>query len=151
MKQKLQAGMELDLLTKNEVTDILQSWRNELSRGARVRRYAVQGFADGAGNLLMGANTDGPDQGMVWGITRLSVAPGPTLAAAGLSVYANDASTPSALLVGRLLTDLYPDARGCMIQGGDSLRIAGAGITASAQVTVTMSIREVPVQMAWSL
>lgn len=150
-KVRLSAGAELDMLTKGEVADVLKSWQNELSRGARVRRFAMIGIVDAAGNLAMGDNRDGPDEGMVWGITRFSVHPSVTVPAAGLAVYVNDTTSPAGLLISKLVTDVFPDARGAMIQSGDSLRIVGAGMTVGQQVTVTMSMREVPVQMAWSL
>lgn len=148
-KFRLSAGQEIDILTKGEVAEVLRSWQNELTRGARVRNYSIQGTADGAGNLIMGTNQDGPEPGMVWGITRFSVV-GSTIPAAGLAVYRNEV-TRSAVLIANLQRDLFPDARGCMVMGGDSLRIAGAGLVPTDQVTVTMSIREVPALMAWSL
>lgn len=150
-KVKMQAGAEFDLLNKGEVQDVLKSWANELTRGAKIKNRSFIGLTSAGGDLLMGDQEDGPAEGMVWGITRFSVAPGPVLGANGLQVYANDASTPSALRIGKLVTDLFPDARGCLLLSGDTLRIAGAGITASVQVTVTMSYREVPELMAWSL
>jgi hypothetical protein len=150
-KQKLTANAELDLLTSGEVRDVLKSWANELTRGARLRRWSIQGTTDGTGNLLMGGNNDGPEEGMMWAVTRLSVAPGPTLAASGLVVYANDNVSPSAVLISKLINDQFPGDHGCVLAGGDSLRIAGVGITAGAQVTVTMSIKEVPALMGWSL
>jgi len=150
-KQKLVAGAELDLLTRDELAGVLESWRNELTRGARIRRLSIQGNADGAGALSMGLATDGPSESVAWGITRFSVAPGPTLGANGLAVYVNSVESPSNCIISKLTTDLFPDARGCCLMPGNSLRITGTGITANAQVTVTMSIREVPVQMAWSL
>jgi hypothetical protein len=150
MLTKLQAGASIDLITKGDIADVLKSWQNELTRGARVRRLAIQGASDGAGVLAMGSNADGPEEGMVWGITRFSVAPGPAIPAAGLAVFANDTQS-SQVLISKLVTDLFPDARGCMIAGGDSLRITGTGLPASTQITVTLSMREVPAAMAWSL
>lgn len=150
MKVKLEAGANLDLLTKGEVMDVLRSWQTELTRGARVRRYSMSAVVDAGGNVLMGDNRDGPEESNAWGITRFTIAPGATIPAGGLAVYVNEVG-PSQTLVSKLSTDLYPDARGCMIQSGDSLRIAGSGFTVGQQVTVTMSIREVPVAMAWSL
>jgi hypothetical protein len=150
-KSKLTAGAELDLLTKGEVADVLKSWSTELTRGARLRRWAMQGITDGSGNLAIGDQRDGPEEGMVWAVTRLSVAPGPTLGANGLQVYANSEQSPAALLIAKLTTDQFPGDHGCNLMPGDTLRIVGTGITATTQVTVTMSIKEVPSLMAWSL
>ena len=149
MKVKLQAGAELDLLTASEVREVLLSWQNELTRGAKIRRYSIQGTADGAGRLLMGTNQDGPEPGMCWGITRFSVV-GSTIPAGGLPIYVNDTQR-SSVLVANLQRDVFPDARGCMLMPGDSLRFDTSGFVPGDQVTVTMSIREVPAAMAWSL
>lgn len=150
-KVKLSAGAELDLLNKDEVLGVLKSWQNELSRGARIIRHSINGTVAADGTLTMGDNRDGPSEGMVWGITRFSVAPGATLGAGGLSVYLNDTNSPSGVLISKLVTDIFCDARGAMINSGDSLRIVGSGLTANTQITVTLSARDVPAQMAWSL
>lgn len=148
---KLTANASIDILNKKEVEDVLRSWSNELTRGARIRRHSILGTVTN-GQILMGSNEDGPAEGMVWGITRFSVAPGPTLPAAGLSVWVNHTESPSSLLIAQVNTDVFPDARGAMLLGGDSLRIkSNASMTNGEQVTVTMSIREVPSLMAWSL
>lgn len=149
--QKLTANASIDLLTKTEVQDVLRSWSNELTRGARIRRHSILGTVTN-GQILMGSNEDGPAEDMVWGITRFSVAPGPTLAASGLSVWINHTESAASLLIAELRTDVFPDARGAMLLGGESLRIkSNASMTNGEQVTVTMSIREVPRLMAWSL
>lgn len=154
-KSKLTAGAELDLLTAGEVKDVLKSWSNELTRGARLRRWSMQGTVDASGNLAMGDQRDGPEESMLWAVTRLSVwlsgVATPVLAASGLQVYANSESSPSALLISKLLTDHFPGDHGVVLNGGDTLRIVGAGITVGAQVTVVLGIKEVPELMAWSL
>jgi hypothetical protein len=149
-KQRITANGELDLLTSDELARTLKSWSVELTRGAKLRRVSILGTATAGGDLLMGDNNDGPHEGMVWAITRLSVAPGPTLGAGGLQVYANDVNG-SGLLIRNLVTDVFPGDHGCNIGMGDSIRIAGAGITANAPVCVTLSIKEVPELMVWSL
>lgn len=148
--QKITANGVLDIMTKDELRDVLKNWQTELTRGAKLRRLSIIGNTDGAGALVMGGNDDGPAEGMAWAVTRLSVAPGPTLAAAGIQVYANDVN-PSSLLVRNLTTDVFPGDHGCNLLSGDSLRIAGTGITASTSVTVTLSIKEVPIMQIWSL
>lgn len=150
MKVKLHAGAELDMLTRDELASVLRSWQTELTRGARLRRHSINGVAV-AGVLLMGTNDDGPAEGMAWAVTRLSIAPGPTLPAGGIQVFANTSESPSSLLIRSLVTDVFPGDHGCILLGGDSLRIAGAGLGATDSVTVTMSIKEVPMQQIWSL
>ncbi len=155
MKTKIQAGADIDLLTADElrqtVQGVLKSWSTELTRGVKLRRHAIMGTTDAGGILTAGDNHDGPAEGMAWAVTRLSVVPGPTLGAAGLQVYANDANTPSALMIRNLTTDVFPGDHGCNLLSGDSIRIAGTGITANAQVIVTMQVKEVPIQQIWSL
>lgn len=150
MKQKLTANGELDLLTREELAGVLRSWQTELTRGARMRRHSITGTAAG-GVLAMGDNPDGPAEGMAWAITRLSIAPGPTVPAGGIQVFANTELSPSSLLIGNLTDDVFPGDHGCVLLSGDSLRIAGTGLGATDVVTVTMSIKEVPIQQVWSL
>jgi len=156
MKQKIMAGGELDLITPAEMrsiaTDVLKSWRTELARGPKFRDYVMGGRTSAGGALGVGTVTDGPAEGMTWAITRLSVAPGPTLAASGIQVYVNDdAASPSALRIRNLQTDLFPGDHGLVINSGSYLRLVGAGITADTDVVVTMAIKEVPTLEAWSL
>jgi hypothetical protein len=149
-KTKLTAGAELDFLTSGELRDVLKSWQTELTRGARLRRRAFKGTVTAAGELVMGDVDDGPAEGMAWAVTRFSVAPGPTVPAGGIQVYANDVN-PSSLLISKLTTDLFPGDHGCNLLSGDSLRIAASGATAGDVFTVTVSVKEVPIQQVWSL
>jgi hypothetical protein len=150
VKVKLSAGAEFDMLNRDELAAVLRSWQTEITRGAKLRRLSISGVAVG-GVLAIGGNDDGPAEGMAWAVTRLSVAPGPTLPAGGLQVYANTSESPSALLIRNLTTDVFCGDHGCNILGGESLRIAGTGLGATDAVTVTLSIKEVPVQQIWSL
>lgn len=151
MKAKIEAGAEINFVTKDEVRDVLRSWANELTRGARLIRRSIQGIVPTGGILEMSDGV-GPAEGMVWGITRMSVAPGPVLPQDGLSVYVNTVESPSAMLIRSLSTDIFPDARGAMIGNGDTLHIVSNGsMVVGEQVTVTMTIREVPALMAWSM
>jgi hypothetical protein len=149
MQQKL-AGTMIDLLTAGEVRDALKSWSVELTRGARLRRLSIVGSTDAAGGLNIGDNRDGPEEGMVWGITRVTTITAAVIPAAGIQVYANDIN-PSSTLIAKLLTDHFPGDHGVVLVGGDSLRIGGTGLTANTPVTVTLGIKEVPEMMAWSL
>lgn len=149
-KTKLTAGAELDFLTSGELRDVLKSWQTELTRGARLRRRSFKGTVSAAGELLMGDQDDGPAEGMAWAVTRFSVAPGPTVPSNGLQVYANDVN-PSSLLIARLSTDVFPGDHGCNLLSGDSLRIAASGATAGDNYSVTISVKEVPIQQVWSL
>lgn len=150
MKTKIAAGAEIDTLTRAELEQVMQSWRNELTRGARFRRHAIRGTVDAAGNLMMGGPEDGPNESLAWAVTRLSIAPGPTIPAGGLQVYVNDAGN-STLLLRSLVTDLFPGDHGCVLATGDALRIGGSALTVGDNIWVTLSIKEVPIQQVWQL
>lgn len=151
MKVRLTAGAELDMLTRDELASVLQSWRTELTRGVRTRRVSIAGAVDAAGNLLMGDGGDGPNESLAWAVTRISVAPGPVLPLGGLQVFANDTSSAGGLLIAALTGDVFPGDRGLVLMPGDSLRITGSGLVAATQVMVTAQVKEVPVQQVWSL
>lgn len=155
MKQKLLAGTELDILTGDELRtiakDTLKAWRVELTRGAKLRRHVMAGDVVG-GAVSFGDNQDGPAEGMAWAITRVTVAPGPTLGAGGLNLYVNSTDSLSTLLLANLTVgNLFPGDHGVNLLSGDSLRITGSGITVASQVVMTFGIREVPIQEVWSL
>lgn len=155
MKQKLMAGTELDILTGPELREIardtLKAWRVELARGAKLRRHVMTGDVAG-GAVAIGDNNDGPAEGMAWAVTRVTVAPGPTLGANGLSLYVNDSASLTNLVLANLgVGNVFPGDHGLNLVSGDSLRITGSGITVAPQVVVTFGIREVPIQEAWSL
>lgn len=148
---KIEAGATLDVLTRAELAEVLRSWQTELTRGVKSRRLSLQGNVNAAGVLLIGGPDDGPAEGMAWAITRLSVAPGPALPASGLNVYANTVESQAALLIAGLLTNVFPGDRGCVLLSGDHLQITASGMVAATQVTVTLQIKEVPIQQIWSL
>lgn len=151
MKQKLTAGAELDLLTKPELVDALKSWQQEMARGAKLLRRSFSGVVAADGSIAMGDNRDGPAEGMAWAVTRVSLGTGVTIPTAGMQMYANDAN-PSSLLLRNIGTaDVFPGDHGCNLMAGDSIRFAGAGFTTGETVTVTISVKEVPMAQIWSL
>lgn len=147
MKVKLTAGAELDMITADEVRRELRAWHTEVTRGAKFRRRSLAGAVNGAGELLI--TDDGPGEGFVWAITRLSVAAG-LAADQSVSVYMNDAN-PSSLVWSGLVDNATPGDHGIVVTSGESLVIAGTGLTAGWAVVVTATIKEVPALMAWSL
>jgi hypothetical protein len=152
-KSKIQAGAEIDLLTRAELEQVLANWRTEQARGVKLRRHSILGTSDAAGGLQMGGNEDGPSEGMAWAVTRFSVAfpHQSAMPALGLSVFANDTTSPTGLIVRTLLTDVFTGDHGCVLLSGDSLRIAGAGLPVSTQCIVTCSVKELPIGMIWNL
>lgn len=150
MKMKLHAGAELDMLTKDELADTLRafgkSWREEASRGVRYRRRAWDGIVAADGSLTIRA--DGPAEGMMWSITRVTFAGG-TAGATGVNLYANEVAATQVLARG-ITTNLFPSETGIVLVSGDQLVIGGFGLTVAEQVIITASIKEVPTMLGWS-
>jgi hypothetical protein len=69
----------------------------------------------------------------------------------GLDIFANSADSSASLLLAGVSGNVFPGDHGCNLLSGDSLRIAGSGLTPDQHVTVTLSIKEVPSAMAWNL
>jgi len=156
MITEIKAGAKIDTITADELREVLRSWQAELTRGARFRRRSMYGVVDAAGALAIGGGEDGvgPAEGMVWAVTRLSVAAG-TMVAAGLNVYANDANPGSLLWRGLGSTtdgnNITPGDHAIVLNSGDQIIVTGAGLTVAEQVVVNLTAKEVPAQMAWSL
>lgn len=153
-KHKLTAGAEIDLLTKDEVRDVLRSWMEEITRGARYIRRAVTGTVDGGGALLIGGVSDEdtlkPPPGFMWAVTRISLS-GLT-AGQSVDVYINEVA-PSQLLYSNVTNGTrVPTTRTSIVmQGNDHLIVRGTALTAAAQIGLNLGIKEVPAFMAWSL
>lgn len=78
-KFKLQAGAEIDVLTKDELRPILDDYTKELGRGVRFRTitmpYQLHG-ALGSQTITPAAtqmNKIGPDSGLIWDVRFLIV------------------------------------------------------------------------------
>lgn len=154
MKIKLQAGAELDLLTKDELDTSLKSmganWWSEIGRGDRYRRILLTGLVTGAGAITIGGPSTpeaGPPPGFVWSVRRLNQsAAGKTLA-----LFLNDDAPGSA--VGTFPTTQYWSFNPAelVLYPGDQLLATGTGHTAGATVTLTGQVRELPLPLAWRL
>lgn len=155
MKQRITAGAEVDLITPDDLRkisrEVLQSWKTELARGAKLKRHVMVGDVTG-GNVSFGDINDGPADGFTWALTRITVVSGPTLGAAGLSLYVNDTNSAANVLLSNLpVGNTFPGDKGVFIQGSESMRIVGTGISVASQVVVTFGIREVPTLEQWSM
>jgi hypothetical protein len=152
MKQRITANGELDLITRDELRgelDRIKAWQVELNRGVGFRDVVMAGDVSG-GNVSI--FDDGPADSMAWGITRVSVAPGPTLGANGLQLYFNDSDSLTRVRLARLVVgDLFLGDHGLVVKSGTSLRLVGTGISIATQVVVTMTVKEVPIQQLWTL
>lgn len=166
MKFKIEAGAELDLISRGELREELAiatgAWREEISRGVKWRKFSAQGVVgtpNPAGTWLIGAgapnnskDTLGPDVGFVWAVTRIAVSgngfvPGTDL----FSVYVDEIS-PSRLVISGLTRGNTWDVGTFVLHSGEALALSGAGTgVAGTDVTVSGQAVEVPAQLAWQL
>ena len=148
MKFKLQAGMDLDLLTKAEVLETLQGWHAELVRGVHFRAISESAPA------VAGAYTAElrPRAGFVWSITSLAIAGNAiALPADTFSVYRDEVS-PSKLVASGIVRDRQWDPGVLVIDGPNSLVVTGPATgVAGTDVFVTGAAIELPAQLAWQL
>lgn len=153
-KVKIQAGAELDVLTRSEMKEELAAfqanWWAEARRGDRFRRLLLQATVTAGGTVEFGTNPDqasGPADGFVWSVKRLNH----SAAGEELDLYLNDASPGS--LVGRFPTARFWafDAGQLVLYPGDTLVAAGASWTAGEIHTVTGAVRELPIALAWRI
>lgn len=149
-KFKLTGGVEIDVLTREEMRAELQGWFDEIHRGVRFVRRIAQGTVTAGGALDMTGDDLGPAGSIVWAVTRATVhglASGETV-----DFYVNEAS-PSGFLFNIADTDPVRVLPGpaCPLNPLDRLIINGTGLTAGARITVAVQAVELPVQLAWQL
>lgn len=158
MKVRLQAGVDIDLLNKQELIEALvdfrKSWVAELARGVQFPRFSLSGTVDGSGVLEFGGATgsdrSGPDNGMVWSIRRLAVT-GVT-GTQTVSVFVNSSSPHDLLVPGiTLATPILLPENTCILRTGDHLVVAGSSLTNGAKVTLSGHAKEVPEFALWML
>lgn len=137
MKQRLTAGAELELLTKDELQSVLRSWMAELTRGAKFLRRSIQGEVAANGSLLIEGGDLGfkPNPGFTWAVTRLTI--DGLSAGQKVAVYANDAN-PSSLLVPELEALAAP-----AVTSSAPTLTTGTNPAAGAEVSVTVPAGEV--------
>lgn len=148
MKVKIQAGAEIDVLSRQELAAELAaagtSWRTEQAKGVTWRTASMWGTVTAGSTLTLGETGDqviGPEQGMLWGCQRISVGDGYTPASQVLRLHRNN--TDMSTLICPDLSG-YDQLYGEILRGGDRLVVTGASLTASAIVWVTVLAREVP-------
>lgn len=156
MKFKINAGAELDLLTRDEMRDELAgfaaNWRAETIKGDRYKRiYGYGTPATGAvefGGDLAGGEQLGPAQGFVWDVRRLGLL-GHDPAADVLRVFINAPEIGNCVIpvmgryqgFNRAELVLYP---------GDLLLVSGT-TAATDRVSLVGQVRELPIGLAWRL
>lgn len=159
MKQKFNAGADLDMLTRDEVREVLESsqksWFNEVAKGDRYKRFSIQAPVLAAGTVVIGEDNltrVGPNDGFVWSLKRLNLVA--TTAFDFTSdftyLYINDAH-PSSMV--RQITAAYTQFGNneVVLYPGDSLVVTSVSLTAGEIVTMSGAMRELPISMAWRL
>lgn len=147
MRFKLQAGREVDVLTKEELqaglTANTASWFQEKARGLSTARF------DGDGTIATGAvlipgpsqGTIGPDVGFAWAVQRIT--------ADGLSandvlvVYRNSVTARNRLGIITAAQSYHPGSKGTILRGDERIIITGASLTATGDITINGESTEV--------
>lgn len=165
MKTKLQAGAELDLISKDEMKDVLktvtQDWFSQVGRGDRYPRFSASGTIAGGALTIDGASQAnqriGPAEGFVWAVQRLAVSglttnTGTPLTSSTepLQLFVND-NGPSSLIHPALQGYQAFGEHELVLYPGDTLLVTGSGLTKTGIITLTGQAREVPMPLAWRL
>lgn len=156
MKFKIQANADIDLLTKDEVKDVLVGWMAEIARGVKFRSFSASGTGAGGGAVytIDGAATAnlGPQAGFTWAVMRLYVSGAGVTAGTDLfSVFAN-AADPSRLVVSGLTRGKEWGSGGFVLNGNDRIVVQGVATgTAGGAVVIAGQAIEVPQQLAYRL
>lgn len=156
-KFKIQAGAEIDLISKKEMEEALKSlasWMVEASIGARYTRVHSTGLI-AAGSMDFGSEGSAgqilaPPPGFIWDVRRLRIT---GLDAADVAkIHIGDAN-PSTLIAtsADIAGDCFLWAEQVILYPGDSLRIVGSGLTATGTITAAGMVRELPMSLAWRL
>jgi hypothetical protein len=151
VKFKLEAGMDLDLLTRDEVRRELQGWQAELVRGITFRTLSLRGDQSG-GTYTLTTQKDGPAAGMVWSLTRVAVAGNAiVLGTDSFSVGYDDTSFGHVIATGVLRQKEW-NPGGVVVPGPRSIVVYGAATGGTGtDVFASLSVIEVPMQLAWQL
>lgn len=153
-KVKIQAGMELDVLTKDELDGSLKAmganWWAEIGRGDRYQRILITAVVAADGTVSIGGPNKaeaGPPPGFVWSVRRLNHSAVDEV----VDLFLNDDQPGSA--VGRFPTIRYWSFNPAelVLYPGDQLLATGASHTVGATVTLTGQVRALPLALAWRL
>jgi len=163
MKTRLQAGAELDLISKDEMREVLQTvqkdWFSQVARGDRYPRFSAAATIADSGFTIDGTQRTyermGPAEGFVWAVQRIAVDglttyTEDTLATEPVALYLNDTG-PSSLVHPALVGYHDFSQTQLVMYPGDTLVVVGADLTATGQVTVTGQARELPMPLAWRI
>jgi hypothetical protein len=163
-KVEIKAGATLDTLTEPELdralSKFLVSWRKEVHRGVTFRRFSRSGVVDAAGELVIGGASSsssglGPEESMVWGVTRVNIANLASATTGVVRLYRNDVSDSTQVkgdwTITNTSTSHHFGTPGIILRPGDALLVTGTTLTAGTTVTVAGDAIEVPFNLAWQL
>lgn len=148
MKFPIQAGKDIETVTPDELRRELRSWFAEVVRGVRFRNVSGAGNLSAAGAALI--TIDGPDEGFLWSITRMSLF-GTSLAAAPaewVSVFRNDVSGTT-LIHPQLITAEFINPGSVMVKSGEQIIVRGDGLPVARDIVLSLSVKETPITTAW--
>lgn len=154
-KFKIQAGAEVDVLSKEELGSTLdekiRNYNAMLSSGIRYSKVAA-GPLSSSGLLQTSTaapngytSLGGPEPGFVWEIKTLIV-PNVVASPPNIALYKNDATYYNALSAPVSATTLFQefDPGSVILMGGSAL-VVGFSVAAANGVYVVVSYKEVPI------
>lgn len=151
---KLAAGVELDILNKNELHNELDTFARRLLAGVQYRKAVATVTADASGNianvnnLAGGGETGlGPEPGFVWSVRRIVVLSQIANPTGNVAIFSNgnsysdleipSAAVPFASLLSSEAFILYP---------GSTIIVQGSGLGANTPLTVKILTAEVAIE-----
>jgi hypothetical protein len=151
-KVKIQAGAELDTLSRDELRSELDrffvNWRGEVARGIKPRRVSAFADVDGSGAVTLGESGEQiltPSDGFVWRVERLSIT-GYDPSSDALALYHSSVSDSAVI---QPVLDTY-NILDEIVSAGERLIVSGTA-TASTRLWVTAQVWEAPHALAWKL
>jgi hypothetical protein len=155
MRQKFQAGAELDILTPAEMSRLLREWMVDVARGARPVAISAAATAGADSKITVGGSvtltggTMGPGAGFWWAVTRLAVRVDDVPAA--YTIYTGEPHTS------RLVRDVDASAGGyaafgsheLLVGNSTPLAVRASGSSTSSRATVTGCAIEFPESLLW--
>ena len=159
MRVTIRGGDSYDLASPDEIREIVSDELRERARGVKFMQLPtyLQG-KPAASAITLGVTKGqlpvGPEQGYVWGITRLVVS-GLTQSASTpdiVNLYLNDNFTGPVWWQFNGNTFGYNYSPPLVLQSGSTLSLQNSGsITATGLITVSGELWEVPAEQQWRL
>lgn len=151
MKFKLKAGMDIDLLNRDELADELgrmPAWVSELGRGVKYVDLSRPTVSDGTGAWSV---TFQPGNGFLWSVTRIAVSGAGYDPTADSFAIFNGQSSGLRLVENGLARVGKYDLAQLVVKGPAELIVSGTNANASAEVLVSGAAVEVPAAYGWKL